>query len=369
MNNLIGRIECICENSSGNKVRYPLCEIMLILFLSAMSEVRDWHEWEDIAAWANKNTLLLKKYIPLKNGVPTSAAMRRIMSMISTEYLKKQRSEWNEQIKNNTGKVTVKEILGIKNYKRDMHRNSPNVTSAVTACVYDDGYCIGRRSLDRKQRQEFNFTEFPDILNIKKAVVTLSAEITSAENAEKITAAKGDYIFGISEKQPNVYKDISLYFTPKEHLAKIKDNGGYVKNLQYHGRHSDMRRYYQTGNTRWVSEREEWSKMKSIGMITRTQFGVSTRSYYISSLKTDIGLFSRLAQPYDNQWLISVNFSRCSENIVESTAAENRDIIRKWGEYILKKAVSENGRYMHSDEIFSLAASNSEKYAEYLLSF
>ena len=61
MEELIEMLECIEDNRQQSKVRYPIKEIVLIVFSCTLSNVDD---WEDMEIRANHYIDLLREYLP-----------------------------------------------------------------------------------------------------------------------------------------------------------------------------------------------------------------------------------------------------------------------------------------------------------------
>lgn len=60
-------------------VEYPLVEILLLVFLAVLANAST---WADIAHFAESKKRWLKKFVPLKNGVPSHDTFRRVFSLI-----------------------------------------------------------------------------------------------------------------------------------------------------------------------------------------------------------------------------------------------------------------------------------------------
>lgn len=76
-------LECIEDNRQQSKVRYPIKEIVLIVFCCTLSNVDD---WEDMEIWANHYIDLLREYLDYANGIPSHDTLQRVMGMIDPRF-------------------------------------------------------------------------------------------------------------------------------------------------------------------------------------------------------------------------------------------------------------------------------------------
>lgn len=101
----------------------------------------------------------------------------------------------------------------------------------------------------------------------------------------------------LKRNQGNLYEDVKLFLMDKEEKEKIRKKGNYYKSIEKAHEQIEKREYYQTAEIGWLRQKKEWKGFKSIGMEEKTivKNGKKEKEYryYISSLKEDIGLFSR----------------------------------------------------------------------------
>ena len=67
-------------------IDYPLAEIILIAFLAVLANASTWVEME---CFGKSKQKWLKKFVRLKNGIPSHDTFRRVFSLIDTEQLQK----------------------------------------------------------------------------------------------------------------------------------------------------------------------------------------------------------------------------------------------------------------------------------------
>ena len=73
---------------------------MVIVLFATLANADDWVE---IALFANLHKDYLKKYIELKNGVPSHDTIQRVMGLISPDVLQQLYGKWQELLDRNEG--------------------------------------------------------------------------------------------------------------------------------------------------------------------------------------------------------------------------------------------------------------------------
>lgn len=77
-------MEYIEDTRQQTKVRHTLKDILVIVLFATLANADDWVE---MALFAENCQDYLRKYIELKNGIPSHDTIRRVMGMISPEIL------------------------------------------------------------------------------------------------------------------------------------------------------------------------------------------------------------------------------------------------------------------------------------------
>lgn len=84
MQELFEWMEYIEDTRQQTKVRHTLKDILVIVLFATLANADDWVE---MALFAGNCQDYLRKYIELKNGIPSHDTIRRVMGMISPEIL------------------------------------------------------------------------------------------------------------------------------------------------------------------------------------------------------------------------------------------------------------------------------------------
>ena len=369
MEELMEMLECIEDNRQQSKVRYPIKEIVLIVFACTLSNVDD---WEDMEMWANHYIDLLREYLPFENGIPSHDTIQRVMGMIDPGYIQQAYNKWTSMLEKGE-KEKFKKIIAIDGKTmRSNKQNGIKPNHIVTAWNKEDGYSLGQQKTDEKSNEIKAIPNLLAKINTKTSEVKIDAMGTQTENLKKIKSKKGDYVLSVKENQKILFEEISLYFDDTDHLKKIKNKGNYHHTSEKNHGSADVREYYQTSSIGWLSNKERWKGIKSIGMVIRTHNGVTERRYYISSLNPDIKTFSRAVRGHwsveSMHWQLDVTFKEDNNHTLDKIAAENQNIIRKWCLTALKQATFMNGKVKSMRQKRMIVSFSPVKYLDYVLS-
>ncbi len=96
VNNFITHFSKIEDPRESNK-RHQLIDI---LFLAVCSVLSGAEGWEDIEDFGHAKLTWLRRYLPLKNGIPTHDTIARVLSRINPSYIQKCFVNWVKDIAN-----------------------------------------------------------------------------------------------------------------------------------------------------------------------------------------------------------------------------------------------------------------------------
>lgn len=373
MEQLLEWMEVIEDIRQQSKVRHSLKDILAIVLFATLANANTWEEMEDFAKGQEE---YLRQYLELKNGIPSHDTLQRAMGMVRTEHLQQLQRKWQELLNSNEGE-RIKKIICIdgktmcSNKRKDRKPNH-----IVTAWSREDGYCLGQKTVNEKSNEITAIPQVLDAIEIKGQVVTIDAMGTQTEIAAKIKERRADYILALKGNQKNLYEDVKLYFSDKEVCRKIKEDGNYMRTVEKARSQIEIREYYQTEDIKWLTQKKNWKGLKSIGMeektIQKDGKEIKEYRYYISSLKADIGIFSRGIRGHwaveSMHWQLDVTFKEDANHTLDKIAAQNQNVIRKWCISILK-LLEINGKKMSMSRKRFNISMNPMKYLEEILSF
>lgn len=342
MNELLDWMDYIEDVRQEKKVRHKLKDIIVIVLFATLANVDDWVEMEFFAHYHQD---YLRKYIELKNGIPSHDTLCRVFGMISPDVIQQLYQKWQELLNREEGEA-IKRIICIDGKTmRSNKRKDSRPNHIVSAWSREDGFCLGQKAVEEKSNEITAIPQVLEKIQIKGQVVTIDAMGTQTAIAEKIRSKRADYVLALKRNQGNLCEDVSLYLMDEEVKRKIREKGNYKRTVEKARGQIEIREYYQTEETGWLSQKKEWKGLKSIGMEEKTIRAEGKEEkkeyrYYISSLKTDVELFSRAVRGHwsveSMHWHLDVTFREDANTTLDKQASQNLNIIRKWSLSILK---------------------------------
>lgn len=341
MGELIEWMECIEDKRQAKKVLHKLQDIIVIVLFATLANVDGWEEMEYFAQYQEE---YLKKYIELKNGIPSHDTIQRVFGMISPEILQQLYRKWQELLNRDEGEKLKKIVCIDGKTMCGNKRKESRPSHVVSAWCREDGFCLGQRAVEEKSNEITAIPELLDKIQVKGQVVTIDAMGTQTAIAEKIRKKRADYVLALKGNQGNLHEDVKLYLQDSEVKQALRTSGQYKRTVEKARSQIEIREYYQTENISWLTCKREWKGLKSVGMEEKTirKGGLEKKEYrfFISSLQEDIELFSRAVRGHwsveSMHWHLDVTFREDANQTLDRQAAQNLNIIRKWCLSILK---------------------------------
>lgn len=135
----------------ARKVRHKLKNILVIVLFAMLANADDWVEME---MFAKEYQDYLRKYIRLKNGIPSHDTLNRVMGLLSPEALRQLYGRWQEILNRNEGETPRKLICIDGKMMRSNKRKEGKKSHIVSAWNREDSFCLGTESNSRKDLPE-----------------------------------------------------------------------------------------------------------------------------------------------------------------------------------------------------------------------
>lgn len=145
---LLDWLECIEDDRQKRKVRHTLKDILVIVLFATLANADDWVE---IALFAESYKDYLRKYIELKNGIPSHDTIRRVMGMISPEILQQLYGKWQERLNRDEGELLKKIICIDGKTMRSNKKGGEKASHIVSAWSKEDGFCLCQKAVEEKK--------------------------------------------------------------------------------------------------------------------------------------------------------------------------------------------------------------------------
>lgn len=373
MNELLDWMDYMEDVRQEKKVRHKLKDIIVIVLFATLANVDDWVEMEFFAQYHQD---YLRKYIELKNGIPSHDTLCRVFGMISPDVMQQLYQKWQELLNRDEGEAIKKIICIDGKTMRSNKRKDGKPSHIVSAWSREDVFCLGQKAVEEKSNEITAIPQVLEKIQIKGQVVTIDAMGTQTAIAEKIRNRRGDYVLALKRNQGNLYEDVRLYLMDEEE-KKMREVGNYKRTAEKARSQIEIREYYQTEDIGWIQQKKEWKGLKSMGMEEKTIRAEGKEEkkeyrYYISSLKSDAELFSRAVRGHwsveSMHWHLDVTFREDANTTLDKQAAQNLNIIRKWSLGILKMIELYRPNISMKKKRFVISM-NPEEFLEQVLNF
>ncbi|MDO4272010.1 MAG: ISAs1 family transposase [Candidatus Saccharibacteria bacterium] len=332
------------DSRIDSMIDYPLVEILLITFLAVLANASTWTE---ISYFGESKKRWLKKFIPLKNGVPTHDTFRRVFSLIDSASLQKATVDFLME-----NMASIRRCLGLPldgyrllcvdgKEQRGTGRKygtSEAVRNLQTLHVYDATHsvCLYSCPIAAKTNEIPVAQHALRGLDLKGCIVTFDALHTQKETIAVIAEQKGDYVGGLKGNQNGLLEAVTSCFTEKKKEAILQKGVDYYETSEKSHNQVERRCYYRVTAR---CGKDEWAKLKSfICFEKHTQDIVTGKEthecrFYISSL-SDIRLIAEAIRGHwsvenNLHWHLDYSFSEDAQTTMDKQAFQNLSLINK----------------------------------------
>lgn len=243
----------VTDSRIDSMIDCPLVEILLITFLAVLANASTWLE---IAYFGEAKKRWLKKFIPLKNGVPSHDTFRRVFSLMDPESLQEAAVSFLTE-----NMTAIRRSLGlpVEGYRlicvdgkeqRGTGRKygtKEAVRNLQTLHVYDATHsiCLYSCPIDTKTNEIPVAQEALRGFSLKGCIVTFDALHTQKDAIKIIAGQKGDYVGGLKGNQSGLLEAVSSRFTDKKKVSIAAKGTDYYETVEKSHNQVERRRYYR----------------------------------------------------------------------------------------------------------------------------
>jgi predicted transposase YbfD/YdcC len=315
--------------AASNGTLYDFREMLVIAICASLC---DMDTCEDFSYWAQARQPWLKRFLTLKNGIPSSATFYRLFRTLDPKQFEAFFRRWVSQIvpaATPPGQIAVdgKTIRG----SADGARRPAHIVSAFST---DLGIAFGQERVEQKSNEITAIPELLEALYINGFLVSIDAMGCQKEIARKIIAKGGDYLLMIKGNQPGLLDNVSAAFTEGRH----SDLPRFEHLDASHGRVVTQITWTAPASAAAVNT-EEWPNCKTVAMVASLrQVGKKTsdleQRYYISSRDMTPEVLAKAVRAHwavENKlhWMLDVNFGEDACMVKKDNAPEILSLIRR----------------------------------------
>ena len=307
---------------AGYAHRHDLVEILVIAVCAMFSDVAG---FEDMADWARVKEPWLRRFLELKNGIPSHDTFSRVFRLLDPQAFEAAFRSWVGSVLTAFGQIAVdgKSLRGSAD-------GEDGPLHMVSAFATELGLALGQEAVADKSNEITAIPVLLQALAIKGCLVSIDAMGTQREIARTIVSRGADYLLAVKNNQP------SLCAALEDAFADVP-MGGFEHTERSHGRlvlqHAQV--IVNTGHI----DTEAWSGCRRMGRVVSLRVAGNKRQvletrYYISSAELDHhALYSALRKHWaienNLHWSLDVLFHEDASKVRKDHGPRNLAVIRK----------------------------------------
>ena len=334
-----------------DRTRYH--ELMDILFISVSATIAGADGPTDIEDFARQNIEWCRKFVPLKNGVPSHDTIGRVLALLKPDQFQKAFLDWIAAFASESGQDGEPRFVPIdgktlRGSGGANHRANP--LHVVSAWATKQGLTLGQVAVDSKSNEITAIPKLLEMLELSGAIISIDAMGCQKEIAKKIINGGGDYVLAVKDNQPKLAAAIETFFMERHENDDFRDRGCRQHTTIERSRGRTEERYYVIAPVPEEMKHfcREWKGLTSIGqVITIIDDGDKQTTevrYYISSRDPRVKEFAQSVRGHwsveSMHWILDVVFAEDASRIRNGAGTENFSVLRKFVISLLKRDTS-----------------------------
>jgi predicted transposase YbfD/YdcC len=205
-------VDCFSRIEDPRVERTQIHDLTDIIILSVLAVIAGAEGWEDIREYGVNKEAFLRKFLNLRNGIPSEDTTSRVMRMLRPNVVQDAFMDWVNEMQ---GNIAVKRIaIDGKSLRRSHDRSTARkMLHCVCAWSVENQLVLGEQAVDEKSNEITAIPKLLDALELDGAIVTIDAMGCQKEIAAKIIDRGGDYVLGAKDNHPTLCDGIAAYFT------------------------------------------------------------------------------------------------------------------------------------------------------------
>jgi hypothetical protein len=194
--------------------RTKLHELLDILFICVVATVAGADGPSDIADFTRQKLEWCRKFVRLKNGVPSHDTIGRVLSLIKPEQFQTAFLEWIGCFSGQRPEETCQETAGdqprfvpidgktLRGSGGGKDREHP--LHLVSAWATQQGITLGQVAVDAKSNEITAIPRLLKMLELSGAIISIDAMGCQKEIAAQIINGGGDYVLAVKDNHPKL---------------------------------------------------------------------------------------------------------------------------------------------------------------------
>lgn len=309
--------------------RHKAHHLLDIIGLTIVAVISGADNFVSIEQFGNAKLEMLRKFLPLANGIPSHDTLGRCFSLLDAQQVEASFISWVGAISELTqGQVIAIDGKAVRG-SRDSAQNK-HAIHLVSAWAAQNGICLGQVMVGDKSNEITAIPKLLEVLDIDGCIVTIDAIGTQKDIAAHIIDAGADYVLALKDNHPELYGEVVKTF---DHLAGSE---AYPFTQQWdkgHGRIESRRCCVldvTAQNFDWILKDDlaPWPALSTIIMVEARRWGKHSssleRRYYLSSLKASHKSPEQFNQVVRAHWAVENNLHWCLDVTLKEDACRVR---------------------------------------------
>jgi predicted transposase YbfD/YdcC len=209
----------------SNGTRHDFQEMLVMTIAAVLS---DCDTMEDVVEWSRMHESWLRRFMALKNGVPSEDTFLRIFRLLDPKGFEACFRRWVGQVVtqlNGTIAVDGKTVRG-------SGTGGEQAIHMVSAFATELGLVLGQEKVASKSNEITAIPELLDALYLKGFLVSIDAMGCQKAIARQIVGKKADYLLAVKGNQPGLLQAIQDAFIDQQeavmHIADLDTGHGRI---------------------------------------------------------------------------------------------------------------------------------------------
>lgn len=331
------------------------CHLLMdILFVAVCATIAGADGPSDIAEFGRQQIQWLRRFVPLRNGIPSHDTIGRVFSLLKPQQFQHALLSWIATLK---PEEDAGEALGFvpidgKTLRGSLHRNEElKPLHLVSAWATNCGLSLGQVAVDDKSNEITAIPKLLEMLELAGAIVTIDAMGCQKDIAEKIVDKEAEFVLAVKDNQPKLREAIETAFVEIDHLDnELTGSRHYATRETSRGRNEERNYVIAPIPMEMSGLKPEWKGLRTIGRVIAKveQDGKHSTEvrYFISSLPAKVKRFAAAVRGHwgiENSlhWVLDVVFGEDASAIHVGHAPENFGFLRRFVISLLRRDTSE----------------------------
>lgn len=331
---------------------HSLEEILLITIFALLSNC---NTYKEIELFIKVHYDWLVRKLKLHYGTPSISTIRRTISIIKPKELEKLCNEtffkYIDAIENiyNDNDLVITDIYSLDGKTANGSevktiKGTIKKINAMSAYSIKYNKTLATEFIDSKTNEIPTCPKLLKRLEIKNVIITFDALNTQEKTISYIYENKAHYVVPVKDNHKDFCEELITYFHDLEFLNKCDK---YITNEKAHNV-MEKREYYFTNNIDWITYKEKWAGLKSIGYVRKyINDKLVEERCFISDIESKyVEILSKVIRSewhIENNlhWYLDTVFKKDDNKSYIANSQKNLNIIRKFCLGIIKNIKEE----------------------------